>query len=470
MDKIKFVLINPTSPTWRASKKGSPPGRRIFRFSMLSSLQVAASMPPEVDTRIVDEDVGPVDFDTDADLIGISLMTYNAPRAYEIADRFRSEKGKPVILGGYHPTFLPEEAIQHADAVCIGEAEYNVPRMIEDFRAGRMRGLYRSELVDLKDYPIPERSLLQNRAYMTPDILQATRGCPHRCKYCSVASFQRGRIRTRPVKDVIEELKMLGRHVMFMDDNLIGDRDYALELFSAMIPLRKRWFSQCGIGVAYDDELFQLASRSGCRGLFIGLESLSQESLNNWSKDMAKAKDYARLIGKLHSAGIGVYAGFVFGADRDTPAVFKATLDFLDEAKIDALQATRLTPFPGTPLFDAMDRQGRIFDKDWSHYDFFHVVFEPRRMSRQTLDEGTAWVLKEFYSRRRVARRFWNQVGYLHPMAFTRVVVPLNLGYRQRLKTNGTFERGSRFVPPSRFVPAHHTSRARPTSTREVTS
>jgi radical SAM superfamily enzyme YgiQ (UPF0313 family) len=185
---------------------------------------------------------------------------------------------------------------------------------------------------------------------------------------------------------------------------------------------------------------------------------------------MAKAKDYARLIGKLHSAGIGVYAGFVFGADRDTPAVFKATLDFLDEAKIDALQATRLTPFPGTPLFDAMDRQGRIFDKDWSHYDFFHVVFEPRRMSRQTLDEGTAWVLKEFYSRRRIARRFWNQVGYLHPMAFTRVVVPLNLGYRQRLKTNGTFERGSRFVPPSRFVPAHHTSRARPTSTREVTS
>ncbi len=464
MAKIKFALISPTSPTWRAAKKGSPPGRRVFRFSMLTSLQVAASMPSDVETLIVDEDVEPVDFDMDADLIGITAMTYNAPRAYEIARRFRKEKGKQVIMGGYHPTFLPEEAIQHADAVCVGEAEYNVPKMIADFKAGRLGGLYRSPLVDLRDYPIPDRSIVPKRAYMTPDILQATRGCPHKCKYCSVASFQRGLIRTRPVEDVIEELKMLGRHVMFMDDNLIGDRDYAIELFSAMIPLKKRWFSQCGIGVAYDDELFKLASRSGCRGLFIGLESLSQESLNSWSKDVARAKDYVRLIAKLHSVGIGIYAGFVFGADRDTPAVFKTTLEFLDNAKIDALQATRLTPFPGTPLFEDMDRKGRIFDKDWSHYDFFHVVFEPHRMTRRQLDEGTAWVLKEFYSRRRIARRFLRQAGYLYPVAFTRVVAPLNLGYRERLKINGTFERGRRFIPPSSEPRARRVRRARDAS------
>jgi radical SAM superfamily enzyme YgiQ (UPF0313 family) len=416
---------------------------------MLSSLQTAAAMPPWVVTRIIDEDIEPMDFDMDADLIGISFMTYNAPRAYEIADRFR-QRGKPVIFGGFHPTFLPNEAIKHADAVCIGEAEYNVPRMMRDFAAGRLKQFYRSGLVDLSGLPVADRDLIRKQAYITPDVLQATRGCPNACKFCSIAAFHRRTIRTRPVEEVLEELRALGRHVVFMDDNIIGDRDYAVELFSAMIPLRKRWFSQCGIGVAYDEELLRLAHRSGCRGLFIGFESLSQENLNNWRKDGARAKDYVRLVHKLHWMGIGVYAGFVFGSDRDTPRVFETTLEFLREAKLDALQATRLTPFPGTPLFDEMDRQGRIVDKDWSHYDFFNVVFEPRHMSPETLDRGTAWVLRQFYSRRRVAQRLWQELGYLNPTAFIRVVVPLNLGYRQRLAANGTFERGRNFVLPAR--------------------
>jgi len=452
METVKFVLINPTSPTWRAPEAGRPRGRRVFRFSMLSSLQTAAAMPAWVKTRIVDEDIEPIDFDTDADLIGISFMTYNAPRAYQIADRFR-QQGKTVIFGGFHPTFLPDEAIEHADSICIGEAEYNVPRMMGDFAAGRLQRFYRSELVDLAGLPVPNRDLIRRQAYITPDVLQATRGCPNGCKFCSIAAFHRRTIRTRPVEQVIEELNGLGRHVVFMDDNIIGDRDYAVELFSAMIPLRKKWFSQCGIGIAYDEELLGLAHRSGCRGLFIGFESLSQESLNNWRKDGARARDYVRLVHKLHEIGIGVYAGFVFGSDRDTPRVFATTLEFLREARLDALQATRLTPFPGTPLFDEMDRKGRIFDKNWSHYDFFNVVFEPRHMSPETLDRGTAWVLRQFYSRRRVAQRLWQELGYLDPTAFIRVVVPLNLGYRQRLAGNGTFERGRKFALPARYTP-----------------
>lgn len=447
MQKTKFVLINPTSPTWRAEEDGRPRGRRVFRFSMLSSLQVAASMPPWVETRIVDEDIEPIDYDMDVDLVGISFMTYNAPRAYEIADRFRLHKGKPVILGGFHPTFLPEEAIQHANAVCIGEAEPNVPRLMEDFSEGRMQPFYKSDLLDLADLPVANRDLIRRQAYITPDVLQATRGCPNRCKFCSIASFHRGSIRTRPIENVIEEMKTLGRHVVFMDDNIIGDSDYAKELFAAMIPLRKTWFSQCGIGVATDEELLKLASQSGCRGLFIGLESLSQENLNSWRKDGARARDYVRLVEKLHKAGIGVYSGFVFGSDRDTEAVFKHTLEFLFEANIDALQATRLTPFPGTPLFDEMDKKGRIFDKDWRHYDFASVVFEPRHMSVETLDRGVAWVLRQFYSRRRVALRFWRELAYLSPTAFMRVAVPLNLGYRTRLTSNGTFDLGRRYVP-----------------------
>jgi len=235
--------------------------------------------------------------------------------------------------------------------------------------------------------------------------------------------------------------------VIFMDDNIIGDSDYAKELFAAMIPLKKTWFSQCSIRVANDNELLKLAARSGCRGLFIGLESLSQDNLNSWRKDGARATDYVRLVAKLHNVGIGVYSGFVFGSDRDTPAVFKHTLEFLFEANMDALQATRLTPFPGTPLFDEMDKNGRIFDKDWRHYDFASVVFEPRHMSVETLDRGVAWVLRQFYSRRRVAQRFWRELRYLSPTAMLRVAVPLNLGYRTRLSTNGTFDLGRRYDP-----------------------
>lgn len=445
MEKLKFLLINPTSPLWRARTGQRPSGPRVFRFSMLPSLSVAAAMPPDVETRILDEDVEPIDMDTDADLIGISCMTFNAPRAYQIADRFRAEKGKPVILGGYHPTFCPTEALRHADAVCIGEAEPNVPRMVKDFMAGRLQPFYQERLADLKGLPRPDRSLIRKRAYITPDVLQATRGCPYRCKFCSIAAFHGYRIRTRPLEEVIDELKTLGRHIIFMDDNLIADHDYATQLFAAMIPLGKLWFSQCGIQIASDDELLGLAVRSGCRGLFIGFESISQESLTGWNKGRNRARDYRRLVERLHAAGVGVYAGFVFGSDSDTPRVFESTLDFLLDSKIDALQATRLTPFPGTRLFDELDGEGRIFDKDWGHYDFAHVVFEPLHMSRETLHRGTAWVLREFYTRRRVARRWWNQLGYLGWTAFTRVSVPLNLGYRTRLSANGTFQLGNGF-------------------------
>ena len=405
-------------------------------------------MPRYVETQIIDEDVEPIDFDTDADLIGVSFMTYNAPRAYEIADRFRSEKGKPVIFGGYHPTFMPDEAIQHADAVCIGEAEYNVPRMMDDFSAGKLRPFYRSEPATLTGLPIPNRDLIRKKDYAPVEVLQATRGCHFQCSYCSVAAFHRYRHRTRPVAEVINELKTLGRRVLFMDDNLICDREYARQLFTEMIPLGKIWFSQATIGIAHDDELLRLAHGSGCRGLFIGFESLSQRNLRMWKKNSNVGKDYLAAVRKLHAAGIGVFAAFVFGSDDDTPDVFQRTLEFLLEANVEGLQATRLTPFPGTPLFHDMARQGRIFDKDWSHYDFNHVVFEPLHMRRETLDLGVAWILRQFYARRRIARRAWKSLGYLGPAAVLLGLLPLNLGYMNKLTVDGTFQRGDAFVRP----------------------
>jgi radical SAM superfamily enzyme YgiQ (UPF0313 family) len=447
--KIKFLMINPTASQWHVDN-GKAPSRKtkMFRFSMLSSLYVAASMPSYIDTHIIDEDVEPVDFNTDADLIGISFMTFNAPRAYEIADKFRKEKGKPVIFGGYHPTFMPEEAIKHADAICIGEAENNVPRMIEDFVTRRLKQFYRSEPVDLKGLPIPDRSLIRKSAYITPDALQATRGCPNLCKFCSITAFFKHQFRVRPVNEVIEELKMLGRYIIFMDDNIIGNRAYSKELFAKMIPLKKRWFSQCSIRIASDNELLRLAYASGCRGMFIGLESLSQDNLADCNKNFNKANDYIRAIEKIHSSGIAVYAGVVFGMDRDTSDVFEKTLTFLHEANIDALQATILTPFPGTPLFDDMDRQGRIIDRDWSKYDFNHVVFEPRSMSPEMLNNGHNWVLSRFYSRRFILRRLFRAFGYLSPWIIIRGPGMLNFSYRNRLKANGTFDKGKILVIP----------------------
>jgi radical SAM superfamily enzyme YgiQ (UPF0313 family) len=373
-------------------------------------------------------------------------MTYNAPRAYEIADRFRAQKGRPVIFGGYHPTFMPEEAIQHADAVCIGDAEDNVPRMLEDFRAGHLKPFYRSELRDLAGLPIPNRALIRGKDYAPLDVLQATRGCCHHCGFCSVAAFHRYHLRTRPVEEVVAELKTLGPHILFMDDNLTCDPEYAKQLFAEMIPLNKSWFSQCGIDIAHDEELLRLASRSGCRGLFIGFESLSQGSLRSWRKHTNRGRDYLVVVQKLHAAGIGVFAGFVFGSDEETPDVFGRTLEFLLEANVEMLQATRVTPFPGTPLFEELERQGRILDRDWSHYDFNHVVFEPLHMHRETLHAGVSWVLRQFFTPGHIARRLWKGFGYLHPALTLRAVLPLNVGYRHRLVVDGNYARGEGFA------------------------
>jgi len=443
---LKFVLINPTSPLWRVESNQKPVNHSVFRFSMLPSLYVTAAMPPHVSCKIVDEDVEPIDFDTDADIIGVSFMTYNAPRAYEIGDIFRA-KGKTVIFGGYHPTFMPEEAIQHADSICIGEAEYNVPRIIKDFQNGELKKFYVSELVDLAELPQLDRKLLKDNAYVTANAMQATRGCIHHCAFCSVAAFNRYKIRTRPVNQVIDELKTLGKHVLFMDDNIILNKEYAKELFEAMIPLNKRWYSQCGIGMAADDQLLELAARSGCRGLFIGFESLSEQTLEAYHKHTNRKKDYKEIVRKIHHAGVSICSGFLFGSDQDGPDVFENTLDFLMEVNMDALQSTRLTPFPGTPLFAEYDKDNRIIDKDWSHYDFFHVVHQPKLIDIETLDRGTAWVQKQFYSYTNISRRVARAFSYLSAETIFKAMLPLNLGWRFKLSNYGAFELGKNFQP-----------------------
>jgi radical SAM superfamily enzyme YgiQ (UPF0313 family) len=436
--QLKFLLINPTAPQWRVRPGGTASWKtRVFRFSMLSSLYVAAALPPDATAEIVDEEVDVIDFDTDADLIGISFMTFNAPRAYEIADRFRAQR-KMVVFGGYHPSLLPDEAAQHADCVCVGEAEGTVPRMIADFRNGTLQRRYVAGPVSLAGLPVPDRALIRTGRYAPVDTVQATRGCPSKCSFCSITSFFHQRFRVRPVDEVIAELRGLGRYLLFMDDNLTADRGHAEELFRRMTPLKKQWFSQCSIRIAYDDRLLKAAAASGCRGLFIGLESLSQDNLSNWHKKTNKASEFEWAIGKLHQHGIGVVPGIVFGYDGDTPAIFDQTLEFLLRTNVDALQATILTPFPGTPLHQEMEQQGRITDRNWAHYDFGHVVFEPKQMSAATLKAGHDRVLTQFYSWKNSAGRFLRETSYLPLGLIAKAAIPLNLSYRTRLAADGT--------------------------------
>jgi radical SAM superfamily enzyme YgiQ (UPF0313 family) len=440
---MKFLLINPTAPFWQV-ERGKDPSRKTqaFRFSMLSSLYVAASVPSPFETVIVDEEVAPVDFDCDADLVGISFMSFNALRAYEIADAFR-KKGKTVIVGGYHPTLVPEEAGLHADAVCLGEAEANIPQMIQDFLSGSLKKYYSGFLPDLRGMPVPDRRLIRQQCYAPVDTVQATRGCPNKCSFCSIASFFSNGFRARPVDEVVDEIAPLRKRILFMDDNIAADREYAKNLFARMIPLGKRWFSQSCVGIAYDDELLRLAVQSGCRGLFIGLESLSDESLRDWRKHQNKARDYEWAIQRLHAAGISVCPGIVFGHNSDTPEIFPKTLDFLLRSNVQVLQATILTPFPGTPLYREMSNQGKITDHDWSHYDFSHVVFQPRGMSAEELLQGHNWVLRNFYGRSAIARRVFRSLRYLTPSTTLQTCLLLNLAYRSRLRTNGTFQKSN---------------------------
>ncbi len=401
---MRVLLIAPASGKWRRLGRHLLFNGKTFRFSLLSLLSVAAETPPGVEVEIVDEQVEWIPWDRSPDLVGISCMTGAAARAYEIAALFRS-RGVPVILGGMHPTFVPEEASQHADAVCVGEAEGVWPVIIEEARAGRMSGIYRREKPhDLKGLPRPPRHLLRPGRYGTLHSVQATRGCPHRCAFCSVSAFHKGLFRCRPVGEVVDEVAALpGRFFMFVDDSLTADTGYARELFAALRPLGKTWITQATLGITDEPDLVRLAAESGCIGLFVGLETFSAGNLDVVDKGFNRVNEYRERIRFLHGHGIGIEAGIVFGFDSEGPEIFGRTLEIIDHLEIDAIQVAILTPLPGTRQFAAMEP--RILDRNWAHYDFHNVVFQPRLLTPEALQAGHDWVTREFYRPWRIARR-----------------------------------------------------------------
>lgn len=375
-------------------------GRRPKKalFPPLGLAMIAALTPPDVDVSLTDENIEAIDFHESTDVVGISVLTITAPRAYEIADTFMA-RGVKVVLGGVHVSFLPDEAARHADAVVIGEAEKTWPRVVADLKADRLQPRYQQEgHPPLSDLPIPRRSLFRKGAYFFNNTLAATRGCPYSCSFCSVSAFFGRTYRCRPVADVLGELGALerGKLLFFIDDNIVGNPGFAKQLFRAMIPYHMKWLGQATVTIARDDELLELAAASGCVGLLVGFESTSQASLVALGKKANRADEYPNEIKKIHSKGIAIHGTFIVGLDEDDAGVFERTVRFAQTMRLESAGFAFPTPLPGTDLYESLDQERRLVTKEWSRYAR-EIVFEPRMMSRETLRTGHKWALQEFF-------------------------------------------------------------------------
>ena len=402
---------------------------RVLNFQQITMPYLAAFAPPHWTVLHVDEAAEPVNLDVPADLVGITFHTPSAPHAYALAARFR-QRGKIVVLGGPHVTLLPEEAQAHADVIFVGEAEAQWPQFLVEFEAGHHRQRYCSpEPPSLERAPMARQDLFHRRDH-TAGVLFATRGCAYRCDFCVVAVMYQSQLRRRPVEAVAREYASFrGKVIILWDDNIAGDIGYAKDLFRALAPHRKWWSSQASVHAARDDEFLELAARSGCKQLFIGLESICQASMNEVSKGFNRVDQYARAIERIHAHGIAVQAGIVFGFDHDTPAVFEETLGLLEATGVQNATFNILTPFPGTPLHQRLEAEGRILTRDWSKYNGrADVVFRPRHMSPDALLAGYQHVNRRFYSCRSICKRLSRSRVQLH------WTLPLNFAYAFALR------------------------------------
>lgn len=381
---------------------------KVVSTPTLNFRMLAAVTPEEHLIRLVDEEFQKVDFNEKCDMVGITVTTPAATRAYEIADEFRS-RGKAVVLGGWHPSALPQEAKQHADSVIIGEGEESWPQLLKDFERGKLKPFYEQKKpVDLKTIPPPARRRMLNKGGFIMDEIQATRGCFMGCKYCTITNSVHRRIfRFRPIDDVIEEIRSIPQKILyFADPSLTLNPQYSKQLFKAMKRLNKKFSCNGNISILHrDDELLKLSKDAGCVEWSIGFESISQKSLNLIGKKTNKVKEFASTIDKIHDHGMGVKGNFMFGFDEEYPNIFERTVDTICEWGIDLPCFSILTPFPGTPLFDSLEKEKRILTKEWSKFDARHVVFQPKHMSSQELFEGIRWVYKQFYSTYNTTKR-----------------------------------------------------------------
>ena len=422
---MKVLLISPGWP------RGRLWGELAFRFPSLSLAAIAAVTPPEWELQLCDDHFEQIDYDTDADLNALTAMTPQAPRAYEIAAEFKS-RGKTVVMGGFHASNLPDEALAHVDAVVVGEGELVWPRLLADYCSGSLQRRYQgSELIDMADMPVARREIFKGRKYLLTNTIQTTRGCPFDCEFCSVTAFYGRKYRKRPVEQVLaelQELRKVNSFIFFVDDNIVADRSYALPLFQGMKGMGLKWLSHAPIDFAADRELLRAAGESGCLGMFVGFESLNQESLAAMGKVTNRARSFMADARAFRDNGIGILGSFVLGYDGDTPGIFPKLLRFCEDARLEAAIFPLLTPYPGTAVRRRLEAEGRIISSDWQDYDMEHINFQPKGMSIQQLQEGYDWLNSSFYSFSSMYRRIFK----LHRSV--QVFGPMNLGFRAAIR------------------------------------
>jgi radical SAM superfamily enzyme YgiQ (UPF0313 family) len=422
---MKIALISPKGPLYR--HRGGI-FRKSLRYQPLTLTTLAALVPPELDVELAlyDEGIEDVPEELDAELVGMTVITGTAKRAYELAAHYRA-RGQTVVLGGPHVTLIPEEATQHADAIVVGYAEDTWPELLRDFTRGALKREYR-QAIDFsldRDMPFARRELFDKRHFLTQAVFEATRSCGHDCEFCIAPTAWGSKQFQKPVSWVVDDIRRVGeKRILFIDLNLVADHAYARELFSALVPLKVRWFGLSTVLIAHDRELMELMARSGCRGLLLGLETITPASLGDANKRFNGSVDYRTLIADLHALGIAIQGCFVFGLDHDRRDVFDTTADFAIETGIDLPRFAIVTPFPGTPLHQRLAQQERILTRNWELYDGQHVVFEPRHMTPAELAAGHEQAWKKVYRYSAIARRLWKA------RTFEPLGIAANLGYR----------------------------------------
>ncbi len=386
----------------------------IFSNPIIPAFKALTNITPEKHSiDIIDERIENIDYDEDCDLIGISVMTNQAPKAYTISDEFR-KRGKKVVLGGWHPSALPEEAKQHADSIVIGEAEEIWPQLLRDIEKDSLKQIYRQEKpVNLSILPNLGNGRIKQKGINSAVAIEATRGCPHGCNFCAISHSPGRRLfRVRPIEQVINEIKKIPqKYILFSDASLTINTNYTKELFKNMKELGKKFYCYGNANVLFkDEELLKLAQEAGCISWTIGFESISQKSLDSIGKKTNVADQYISVINKIHDFGMNVEGSFMFGFDADTPDIFDSTLDFICKSDIDKAEFHILTPFPGTPLFDELEKQNRILIKDWSKYDGKNVVYRPMHLTADDLMNGIQKMYNGFYNPSNILRMIGRNV------------------------------------------------------------
>ncbi len=404
----RLLLINPAQHI-------KPNLASVLRLPAASLGYIAALTPPDWEISIADENIEPLTFE-DADLVGLTAYTCNVTRAYEISQAYR-QKGIKTVIGGVHVSMLYDEAIQYVDSVVIGEAESVWPELVRDFERGELRKQYRGQRISLENQVKPRRDLYSNKYRLLS--VETSRGCPNDCEFCSVTAFNGHLYRQRPVEQVLDELETLNtRYFFFSDDNILGygkqAEERAIRLFRGMADrgMKKQWGCYVGIDFANNPEVLKYAKKAGCMGVFIGFESVNEESLQGMHKVRnlrVGVKNYKQVINKIHDHGIGILGSFVLGNDGDRKDVFERTAEFILDSKIDATQLSILNPLPGTRLYQRLKQEGRLirtnYPADWKYYDFTNALFKPRHMTPEELEEGVAWMYRTLSSRTTALKR-----------------------------------------------------------------